>query len=109
VAEPDRILHRVPDRRGPASHRQLTIFVRRIVVLASVVLGLLLLGAAGLSISEGEASGTAFRWALDTGATVGGFPQPHSTGGGGSMIVGLRREGEFQPQPPSDTQLRSGD
>ncbi len=28
---------------------------------------------------------------------------------GGSMIVALRREGQFQPQPPGDTVLREGD
>jgi hypothetical protein len=59
VAELERILHRVPDRRGPASHRQLTIFVRRIVVLAGVVLALLALGAGGLAISEGDGLCTA--------------------------------------------------
>jgi voltage-gated potassium channel len=81
VAELDRILHRTPDRRGPASHRQLTIFVRRIAMLAAVAVGLLLLGAAGLAISEGDGLWFCFRWALDTAATVGGFPQPHSTAG----------------------------
>jgi voltage-gated potassium channel len=81
LSELDRILHRVPDRTGPASHRQLTIFVRRIVTLAAVAAGLLLIGAAGLAISEGVGLWYSFRWALDTAATVGGFPQPHSTGG----------------------------
>ena len=28
---------------------------------------------------------------------------------GGSMIVALRRDGQFQPQPPGDTVLRPGD
>jgi voltage-gated potassium channel len=81
VAELERILHRLPERRGRASHRQLTVFVRRIAVLASVVLILLLLGAGGLAISEGDGLWYSFRWALDTAATVGGFPQPHSTTG----------------------------
>jgi voltage-gated potassium channel len=81
LSELERILHRIPDRAGPASHRQLTIFVRRIATLAAVVAVLLLLGAAGLALSEGDSFWYSFRWALDTAATVGGFAQPHSTGG----------------------------
>ncbi len=81
LSELDRILHRVPDRSGPATHRQLTVFARRIGVLALAAAGLLLLGAAGLAISEGDGFWYSFRWALDTAATVGGFPQPHSTAG----------------------------
>ena len=34
-----------------------------------------------LSISEHETYWYSFRWALDTEATVGGFPQPHSVAG----------------------------
>jgi voltage-gated potassium channel len=81
VSELDRILHRAPDRSGRATHRQLSIFARRIATLASVAVGLLLLGAVGLALSEGVGLWYAFRWALDTAATVGGFPQPHSTAG----------------------------
>jgi voltage-gated potassium channel len=81
LSELDRLLHRVPDRSGPATHRQLSIFARRIATLASVAVALLLLGATGLVLSEGVSLWYAFRWALDTAATVGGFPQPHSTAG----------------------------
>ncbi len=45
------------------------------------MLALLLLGALGLVLSEGVGFWYAFRWALDTAATVGGFPQPHTTAG----------------------------
>lgn len=45
------------------------------------MLALLLLGALGLSLSEKVGLWYAWRWALDTAATVGGFPQPHSTVG----------------------------
>lgn len=67
--------------RTEATHRQLMVFVRRIAVVGAIALGLLLLGALGLALSEGVGYWYAFRWALDTAATVGGFPQPHSTGG----------------------------
>ena len=35
----------------------------------------------GWRSARGGACGTRFRWALDTAATVGGFPQPHTTAG----------------------------
>ena len=81
VSDLDPILHRAPDRRGPATHRQLSIFARRILTLALVVMVLLVAGAIGLSLSEGSGLWYSFRWALDTAATVGGFPQPHTTAG----------------------------
>ena len=45
------------------------------------MLALLLLGALGLALSEGVGFWYAFRWALDSAATVGGFPQPHTVVG----------------------------
>jgi hypothetical protein len=57
------------------------IFARRIALLGTIALVLLLLGALGLALSEGVGFWYAFRWALDTAATVGGFPQPRTTVG----------------------------
>ncbi len=68
-------------RPGAATHRQLALFARRIAILAAIVLALLLLGALGLSLSEKVGYWYAFRWALDTAATVGGFAQPRSAAG----------------------------
>jgi voltage-gated potassium channel len=62
-----------------ATRRELATFGRRVAVLGAIALGLLLLGALGLALSEGVGYWYAFRWALDLAATVGGFPQPHST------------------------------
>jgi voltage-gated potassium channel len=56
-------------------------FARRIAVLGAAVLALLLLGALGLALSENRGFWYSFRWSLDTAATVGGFPQPHTTVG----------------------------
>jgi voltage-gated potassium channel len=39
------------------------------------------LGTVGLVLAEGVGAWYAFRWALDTVATVGGFPQPHTLAG----------------------------
>jgi voltage-gated potassium channel len=46
------------------------------------VVGVLLaFGTLGLALTEGVGTWYAFRWTLDTVATVGGFPQPHTTAG----------------------------
>jgi voltage-gated potassium channel len=68
-------------RLASSPHRQLVAFARRIAVLTALVVVLLVLGALGLELSEHVGFWYAFRWALDTAATVGGFPQPHSTAG----------------------------
>jgi voltage-gated potassium channel len=60
---------------------QLRTFVLRMGVLGALVLGMLALGTIGLMAAEGVGAWYAFRWSLDTAATVGGFPQPHSTAG----------------------------
>jgi voltage-gated potassium channel len=60
---------------------QLSVFVRRIGLLGAVVAGLVAFGTIGLVLSEGVGGWYAFRWTLDTLATVGGFPQPHRASG----------------------------
>jgi voltage-gated potassium channel len=60
---------------------QLALFARRIAVLSLIVVALLALGTLCLALSEEVSAWYAFRWALDTAATVGGFPQPRSTAG----------------------------
>src|SRR6266699_328242 len=84
---------RLPDRSSAAAHGQPTIFLRRIALLSGIVIGLLLLGMIGLALSEDVGLWYAFRWALDTAATVGGFPQPRTTVGQiihvGLIVVGV--------------------
>jgi len=67
--------------------------LRRLAVLAALVLTLLLAGAAGLALSERVGLWYAFRWALDTAATVGGFRQPRTLPGQiievGLVVVGV--------------------
>jgi voltage-gated potassium channel len=71
----------------------LNVFVRRIALLGVVVGGLLALGTVGLAVAEHVGPWYAFRWALDTAATVGGFPQPRTTVGQiihvGLIVVGV--------------------
>jgi voltage-gated potassium channel len=96
----------LPEGRGAASRGQLRIFLRRIALLGAIVIGLLLLGTLGLAVSESVGPWYAFRWALDTAATVGGFPQPHTTAGQiihvalilvgvGTLFYGLATVAEF--------------
>jgi voltage-gated potassium channel len=70
-----------PVRPSAVTHRQLMSFAKRIATLGAIVLALLLAGALTLALSEGVDLWYGFRWALDTAATVGGFPQPRTTVG----------------------------
>jgi voltage-gated potassium channel len=84
---------RLPNRSSAASQGQLTIFLRRIALIGAIVAGLLLLGTVALAVSEDVGVWYGFRWALDTAATVGGFPQPRTTAGQiihvGLIVVGV--------------------
>jgi voltage-gated potassium channel len=71
----------LPDRPVPATHRRLLLLARRVALLGAIVAGLLAVGTVGLVLAEGVGAWYAFRWALDTVATVGGFPQPHTLTG----------------------------
>ena len=54
---------------------------RRLIRLAFVVLGLLIVGAIAFVATEGIGFWEAFRWSLDIAATVGAAAHPKSTGG----------------------------
>ncbi|HEX4467299.1 MAG TPA: NAD-binding protein, partial [Solirubrobacteraceae bacterium] len=75
------LIHRDRDRNTSATQLQLSAFARRLAVLGVTAGWLLFLGAIGLALSENVTLWYAFRWALDTAATVGGFAQPHTTTG----------------------------
>jgi len=64
-----------------SSESALALFARRIALLGVIVVGLLAVAAIGLALFEDVGPWYAFRWSLDTAATVGGFPQPRTTGG----------------------------
>jgi voltage-gated potassium channel len=55
--------------------------VRRVALLGAVVGALLALGTLGLAVSEGVGVWYAFRWALDTAATVGSIAEPKTAVG----------------------------
>jgi voltage-gated potassium channel len=74
-------LERFLGRERRVAGNELTAFAWRIVLVGLVVAGLLGLATIGLAVAEDVGPWYAFRWSLDTAATVGGFPQPHSTVG----------------------------
>jgi voltage-gated potassium channel len=80
-------------RHDAAARRQLRIFARRVALLGAIVAGLMLLATLALAVSENVSAWYAFRWAIDTAATVGGFPQPRTTFGQvvqvGLVLVGI--------------------
>lgn len=55
--------------------------MRRLTLLGASVGALLVLGTLGLVLSEGVGVWYAFRWALDTAATVGGLSEPKTAAG----------------------------
>ena len=60
---------------------QMRLFARRIGFVALISVGLVVVGSVGLSLTEDVGLWYSFRWALDTAATEGGFPQPASLSG----------------------------
>ena len=78
MSEPNR---REPARPHGATPGQMRLFARRIVFLAVISVGLVVVGSVGLSLTENVGLWYSLRWALDTAATEGGFPQPHTLGG----------------------------
>ncbi len=64
-----------------ATHGQLAMFARRMALLGAMVAALLAVGTIGLAVTESVGPWYAFRWSLDTIATVGGFRQPRTTAG----------------------------
>src|SRR5665213_4572002 len=81
MSQLDRLLRRRPDSSPVPQRGELAGFTRRIALLGGVVAGLLALGTVGLALTEGVGAWSAFRWSLDTIATLGGFAQPHTVGG----------------------------
>src|ERR1017187_5107804 len=81
MPDSERPPRRVMGGSSAATQGQLAMFARRITLLGAMVAGLLALGTIGLAVTESVGPWYAFRWSLDTIATVGGFRQPHTTAG----------------------------
>jgi len=92
---PSRLIERLSGRLsgGPEGARVLRAFAWRLALVGLIVAALLGRGTLGLALAEDVGAWYAFRWALDTAATVGGFPQPSTTVGQlvhvGLIVVGV--------------------
>jgi voltage-gated potassium channel len=93
MAEYDDRPRSVADRSSVLAYQQVRTFVGRISRLGAAVAILLLLATVALSRSEGVDAWYAFRWALDTASTLGGFPQARTLLGQivqvGLVLIGL--------------------
>ena len=81
MPDSERPPRRVVGGSSVPAYGQLTMFARRMALLGGMVAGLLALGTIGLAVTESVGPWYAFRWSLDTIATVGGFQQPRTTAG----------------------------
>jgi voltage-gated potassium channel len=78
----ERFQTRVGLRPGRASARlEMMFFLRRIALLVGSVAVLVVAGGAALAAFEDASYWRGFTWALDTVATIGSIPDPHSLGG----------------------------
>jgi voltage-gated potassium channel len=75
-------------RERRRARRELELFMRRLGILLSALLVLILAGTAGYSLIEGTSGAYGFEWTIDTITTVGGIPDPPDTGGR-ALKVGL--------------------
>jgi voltage-gated potassium channel len=55
--------------------------MRRLGVLLSALVVLIVAGSVGFTLVEGTSIGYGFEWTIDTVTTVGSIPDPHDTGG----------------------------
>ena len=72
---------------GLQANFEVRAFARRLVWLAIVIVGLLGLGTVGFVVTEGASVWRAFRWTLDTVATIGSIPPPSDVAGQVLMVV----------------------
>src|SRR3984893_11802296 len=63
------------------SRRELRMFVRRLGLLLSALVALILLGTLAFTITEGSSLAYSFAWTLDTVTTLGSIQDPHDAGG----------------------------
>jgi voltage-gated potassium channel len=74
------------------ARRELSLFVRRLGLLLSALLLLILVGTIGYAITEGASGAYAFAWTIDTISTLGTIPDPRDTAGR-ALEVGLELVG----------------
>jgi voltage-gated potassium channel len=63
------------------ARQELRLFTRRLGILLSALVALILVGTVGFAAVEGTSLAYGFEWTLDTITTVGSIPNPHDAGG----------------------------
>jgi voltage-gated potassium channel len=66
---------------------EMVVFLRRLAWLCVAIAALIVAGTVGFVITEGVSVWLAFRWTLDTVATVGSIPPPHDLAGQVLIVV----------------------
>jgi voltage-gated potassium channel len=70
------------------ARRELQLFIRRLGILLSALLVLILAGTAGFALTEGVSGPYGFAWTIDTITTLGSIPDPRDAAGR-ALKVGL--------------------
>ena len=66
---------------------EMVVFLRRMAWLCVAIVALVVAGTVGFVVTEGASAWLAFRWTLDTVATVGSIAPPHDLGGQILVVV----------------------
>ena len=78
---PESLERRSALQQRARARRELNLFMRRLGILLSVLVAIVVVGAVGYSLIEGASVGYGFEWTLDVITTVGAIPNPRDTGG----------------------------
>jgi voltage-gated potassium channel len=78
---PENLARRRALQQRVRARHELTLFMRRLGILLSVVVAIVVAGAIAYTLLEGTSLAYAFGWTLDTVTTVGSIPEPHDVGG----------------------------
>ncbi|MDQ6835803.1 MAG: potassium channel protein [Actinomycetota bacterium] len=88
------------------TRREVRMFGRRLVILLTTLAGLIIVGTAAFSLTEGTSPAYSFAWTLDTVTTLGAIQDPHDAAGRvvvvalelfgiGTLFYGLATVAEF--------------
>jgi voltage-gated potassium channel len=78
---PESIARRRAVQQRLRARHELSLFVRRLGILLSVLLGVVAAGTVGFALIEGTSLPYGFLWTTDTITTVGSIPNPDDTAG----------------------------
>src|SRR5205807_6180568 len=103
---PENLARRRALEQRMRARSEVALFTRRLGILLSILVALVVAGTVAYSLGEGTSVGYGLEWTLDTITTVGAIPNPHDTGarvlkvclevlGIGTLFYGLVTVAEF--------------